>query len=355
MYGECFSGNKAYLGDISSSEVVMNGTLTPGVGGFNWPFKQGLVGSPFGAATYGFLFNSVNPGGSNWFPNLDCIESYAKGSIRQSGSQFTNSVPTNIVSENDLSQFANMPAESINYTACHDGLTTYDAIQAWAAAGTYDNLPQVAMFAGGILATSQGIPFYFSGDEMLRTIPSYSPSPNTNVAEYCANHDFADTSSFGSINVWWPWKVLNNNTYNYFKKMINMRTQHPAFSMSTWNEINSNVSTFQAANAPGYSNQNGTAVYSNSLNVNVVGAVINGSAVNDSWTNIILIYNPSLFDYTYTISDNQGRNYTVFTDMWDTYFGNTPYTQNSRSIGAYSNSDVIHCPGPAVTIIYTTD
>jgi pullulanase len=148
--------------------------------------------------------------------------------------------------------FANEPGEDIAYAGCHDNLNLWDRILAWA----YDNrdrvsstgyLKRIQMFGNGIILTSQGVAFIQEGDEFLRskldtsqndpdwashrTTPGFNPANGSYDAYYSSN----SYNSPDAVNeIKWEAKATNIETFEYYKGMISMRNQHPAFKLSTW-------------------------------------------------------------------------------------------------------------------------
>jgi len=69
-----------------------------------------------------------------------------------------------------LVAFAEEPAESINYVACHDNRTLWDLIVFKAPMGTpRRTLVRMTMLAHSMVVLAQGVPFVGAGDEILRS------------------------------------------------------------------------------------------------------------------------------------------------------------------------------------------
>ena len=107
-----------------------------------------------------------------------------------------------------------------------------------------------------MIFVSQGIPFIHAGEEFGR-------SKNLNKNSYDA------TDGTNDIN--WNLKTGNINTFNYYKDMIAMRKAHPAFRMTTREQIEKNITGEDV---------NGAVV-----------VTINGGAVGDSWNTIKMVIN----------------------------------------------------------------
>ncbi|NLO92126.1 MAG: type I pullulanase, partial [Elusimicrobia bacterium] len=124
-----------------------------------------------------------------------------------------------------VEEFADAPPESINYVSCHDNLTLWDRISLTEGAPQDEELKiRMAMLADGIILTSQGIPFFQGGAELLRTKNgehnSYNLPDSVNRIEWARKEEYPQVFSF-------------------YKGLIAMRKAHPAFRMRTGTEARS--------------------------------------------------------------------------------------------------------------------
>ncbi|MDR1538845.1 MAG: Ig-like domain-containing protein, partial [Clostridiales bacterium] len=193
-------------------------------------------------------------------------------------------------------------SESINYATAHDNLNLWDKIRyslgnygtlanfhAAMKTVAYDGIvfadsdlkingqspfatPDKSPFLGtgngnaalqsdvlstGILMTMQGIPFFQAGDEFLRT----------------KQGDHNSYSSNDDINaIRWENKKAYLDVFNYYKGIIQLRNEHPAFRMDEYSDIQANITDL------GYTG-------------NVVAFKIGPYANGDSWKNIYVAYN----------------------------------------------------------------
>jgi pullulanase len=109
-----------------------------------------------------------------------------------------------------------------------------------------------------IVLTSQGISFLHAGTEFLR-------SKKGNENSYNAG------DSINAID--WSLKTKNKDVFDYVKALIKMRKEHPAFRMTTTEQIATNLKFID--NLPG----------------GVVAYTINGAAVNDKWKWVMVCFN----------------------------------------------------------------
>lgn len=270
IYGEPWCG--AGGGDNDDSNVdrkVRLGKMpllaSAHVGAFNDRFRQALKGSDDnGGGTYNaYIFNTMMEYNNDGFDSRN-IEYGVKGSI-------TEYYTTSAFNELWVDRFAADPEQAINYVSAHDNLCLWDKIIK--AGKTGDYAKAIDKFATGILLTSQGIPFIHAGDEMLRT-------------KYNGDWDRAHNSYMWGDRenkIKWNWKSDNINVFNYYKAIIDIRKNHPGFRMNTYQEVSDNVSTYRDWGGK------------------VIITTINGSANNDSWDQIKVIYN-SATDYQFTES-----------------------------------------------------
>ena len=114
-----------------------------------------------------------------------------------------------------------------------------------------------SLLANGIILTSQGIPLIHAGDEMLRS-------------------KFGDHNSYQSgdwINgIRWDNKRKFQAVFEYYRGLIELRNDHPAFRMRTRGQIERHLEILQC-------------------NSNVVAYQLKDHANGDIWRNIVVIYN----------------------------------------------------------------
>lgn len=177
------------------------------------------------------------------------------------------------------------PSESINYVDAHDNYTLWDHIEKSQnhnlANGKYRlGLPQNVfesslvrqnLLAMAIILTAQGIPFIHGGVEILRT----------------KNGDHNSYQSGDIINAfYWQDKVRFKPVFDYIRGLIKLRKEHPAFRITDRRSIEDHVNVFIAKN-----DRSGVIVSHFKDHVN-----------NDSWKDIVVIYNASAID-NYPVND----------------------------------------------------
>ncbi|WP_346837684.1 type I pullulanase [Microbulbifer sp. SAOS-129_SWC] len=296
VYGEPWNG---YASDPREAQRLRLGTVgriyQSHVGVFNPKFREAIKGqNDSGGCNSGdcFAFND-NP--DTWR-----IEVGSRGGIR-----YTQDANTVIDTWDPM--FAMDPEQSINYVSAHDNLTLRDKILAWAdlnGIGHSDPyLKRIQKFANGVVLTSQGIPFLHGGVEMMRD----------------KQGDANSYQSPDSINEYnWQWKIDNADILAYYEDVIAMRKAHPAFRLTSWDAIDQHMVTSR----PRYG---------------VVVNRIDGAAVGDSWSDVIVIYNSA---DNYSVSLPAG-DWKVAMEKAD------PAAGNGRVV-----SGSVVAEGTAVTVLY---
>jgi pullulanase len=211
---------------------VVKGT---GIGAFNDHFRDALKGSPDGDDA-GYVVNGVR---------RDGVKVGIAGSI---------------------DDWAANPIESINYGDKHDNLILYDKLLKTGGPGTDDAaIAKMTKLTGGILAFSQGIPFYHAGVEMLRTkggdSNSYNAPDSVNQIEWSRKAEFAETVDF-------------------YKGVIALRKAHPVFRLRTASEVRQRLRFLEDVKLPAPE----TIVYS------LDGKGLEG----ESWSRATVMINPTL-------------------------------------------------------------
>lgn len=261
MYGEPWNGGGGDDVDPDVERRIRLGTIArindAHVGVFTDQFRQAIKGESNNGHGGGFAFNQADS------RNQWRFEVGTRGSIRASNN------PQQPIDRWDP-MFAADPEQTINYVSAHDNLTLRDKILDWAQLNNQTDNPgylkRIQEFAGGIVLTSQGIPFIHAGAEMLRTKQGVHDS-------------YRSPDSINEIR--WNWKVDNSDVFAYYKNVIGLRRAHSGFRMNTWDEIKQNVTSFRR---------------SDGVLVNTVKAAANG----DSWPEMIVIYN-SANNFNYTL------------------------------------------------------
>ncbi|WP_368659077.1 type I pullulanase [Metabacillus halosaccharovorans] len=175
-----------------------------------------------------------------------------------------------------IDQFTSKPQESITYVTAHDNLNLWDKLMRVAGtdgnheSGQYDPHAVIteenalnnewvkrSLLANGIVLTSQGIPFLHAGEEMLRS-------------KYGVHNSYKSPDTINKIR--WELKDEYQSVFNYYKGLIELRKKHAAFKMESTEKIEKHLQVFNQKD-------------------NIVAYQLKDNANNDTWKNIVVIYN----------------------------------------------------------------
>ena len=156
--------------------------------------------------------------------------------------------------------YASAPTQIINYVSCHDDLTLTDKLAASMPEADEAQRKRAARLAQTIVFTSQGTPFMFAGEEIFRDKKG-------------VHNSYKSPDSINAID--WTLKTSNSDQFDYYRNLIALRKAHPAFRMTSADEIAENI-VFDKVDQP-----------------NIVSYSIKNNANGDVWKEIKLIFNGS--------------------------------------------------------------
>lgn len=155
--------------------------------------------------------------------------------------------------------YVNNPSQVINYVSCHDDLCLLDKLRFSKPEGaSEEEIKRFNKLAQTIVFTAQGIPFIYAGEELYRDKKGI-------------HNTYQSPDSINQIN--WDNKSEYNDIYEYYKGLIRLRKQHPAFRMPT-QEMLQRYLKFIDQETP-----------------NTVAYMLTDNANGDEWKEILLIYN----------------------------------------------------------------
>lgn len=164
--------------------------------------------------------------------------------------------------------YSDSPVKVIGYVSCHDNNTLYDKLKIANPSASEEELVKMDRLANTIVLTSQSIPFLHMGVEMKRTKKGVENSYNA-------------PDSINKID--WNWKHENLDLVNYYKNLIELRKNHPAFKMTSEKMIQEHLEFL---------------TLDSSL---LVGYALKNNANGDTWKNIRVYFNGDDKDSTQTI------------------------------------------------------
>ncbi|ONI45630.1 type I pullulanase [Epulopiscium sp. SCG-B10WGA-EpuloA2] len=250
----------------------------------------------------------------------DEIRGAIKGDSDSSGKGFATGAPNKeddiiIGVKGAIDTIAQEPTEVISYVTAHDNLNLWDKVIATqeleealgfkelkdgnlieggnvaemvANAQPYkfvgnnifaNETVRRSILANGIALTSQGIPFIHAGEEILRT-------------KYGDHNSYKSPDEINMIR--WETKDQFEPIFDYYAGLIELRKNHPAFTMDSAGEVNRHFKEFKSDD-------------------NIVGYTLSEYANGDNYKNIAVIYNantipkqvilPSVADWKVVVND----------------------------------------------------
>ncbi len=158
--------------------------------------------------------------------------------------------------------WATEPFQCINYAECHDNHTLWDRLLNSNPNDTEGDKIKMHKLAQAIVLTSQGIPFLHAGTEFLRT---------KNGEE----NSFDKPDAINELD--WSRKLRYNTVFTYYKNLVTLRKNHPAFRMGSTELIAKNLQFLTPPLGAG--------------GLGVIAYTLNGKAVGDKWKNIVVLFN----------------------------------------------------------------
>ena len=173
----------------------------------------------------------------------------------------------------DKKPWTNNPTEQISYVSCHDDMCLVDRLKASIPSLTDKNIPEkertaelirIDQLAQTAVFTSQGVPFILSGEEMLRDKKGVHNSYNSPDS---INHlDWNNLQRYPQF-------------FAYYKNLIQLRKNHPAFRLATGEKVRQHLEFLPAVDSKGVKQDC------------LVGFLLKDLQGIDAWKTIIVIYN----------------------------------------------------------------
>ena len=112
--------------------------------------------------------------------------------------------------------WAEQPTQMISYVSCHDDMCLVDRLNASIPGITPQELAKLDKLAQTAVFTSQGIPFIYAGEEVMRDKKG-------------VHNSYQSPDSINAID--WKRKAEYADVFAYYKGLIQLRKNHPAFRM----------------------------------------------------------------------------------------------------------------------------
>lgn len=154
--------------------------------------------------------------------------------------------------------WALQPTQMISYVSCHDDMCLADRLKATMPGASVNELVALHKLAETCVFTSQGVPFIFAGDEVMRDKKG-------------VHNSFNSPDSINTID--WKNKTVYKEVFDYMKGLIAMRKAHPAFRMGDADIVREQLEFLPVEGD------------------NVVAFILKDNANGDTWKNIIVAMN----------------------------------------------------------------
>ncbi|MCQ2146968.1 MAG: type I pullulanase [Bacteroidales bacterium] len=245
IYGEGWTaGTSPLSNDVLA--VKANTAKMPGIAAFGDEMRDAVRG-PYDDDKVG-TFLVGNPG------NEESIKFGIVGAIKHPDIDYS-------IVNYSKEPWATEPTQMIAYVSCHDDMNLRDRIVSTLPKADESKRLAAQKLAETIVLTSQGIPFIFAGDEIVRDKKG-------------VHNSYKSPDSVNTI----PWenKTKYNDVYSYVQKLISIRKAHPAFHMGSADAVRKNIHFLDVDDTC------------------QVAFSIDGAAAGDSWKKIIVAFNGSL-------------------------------------------------------------
>ena len=154
--------------------------------------------------------------------------------------------------------WAAQPTQMISYVSCHDDMCLADRLKSTLPDATEAERIALHKLAETFVLTSQGVPFIFAGDEVMRDKKGVHNSYN----------------SPDSINtIEWKNKAAYKDVFNYVKDLIALRKAHPAFRMGDADLVRKHMEFLPVEGS------------------NLIAFILKNHANGDEWKDLVVAFN----------------------------------------------------------------
>ena len=242
IYGEGWAASAPQMAEDSLA-MKANTYKMPGVAAFSDEMRDALRG-PFNDNHQGAFLAGL-PGGE------ESIKFGIVGAIRHPQ---VNNDSVNY----SKAPWAEQPTQMISYVSCHDDMCLVDRLKASIPGITPVELAKLDKLAQTAVFTSQGVPFIYAGEEVMRDKKG-------------VHNSFESPDSINAID--WRRKAEHADVFAYYKGLIQLRKKHPAFRMGDADLVRKHLEFLPVDGS------------------NVVVYRLKENANGDAWGDIILVLN----------------------------------------------------------------
>jgi pullulanase len=240
IYGEGWSaGSCAY----PQEQLGMKANITkmPSVAAFSDEIRDALRG-PFS--------DDTKPGWLGGQPEEESIKYGITGAISHPQVDMTKV-------NYSKTPWALEPTQMVSYVSCHDDMCLVDRLKASIPGITQEELIRLDLLAQTAVFTSQGVPFMLCGEELLRTKKG-------------VHNSFESPDDINHLD--WSNKARYPQVFEYYKNLIALRKNHPAFRLGNADLVRKHLEFLQTPQA-------------------TIAWRLKNYAGRDNWRDIIVILN----------------------------------------------------------------
>ena len=253
VYGEGWTAASSPLAD-SLRALKANTIKLTDVAAFSDDIRDGIKGHVFDVKSAGFVSGAEN------------LEETIKFGVVAS----TDHPQVDFSKTTSKTPWANKPSQTIGYVSCHDNNTLADKLRLSRQNASEEEIKKMHLLSNAIVLTSQSIPFLHAGVELMRTKDREHNSYNK-------------PDEVNQIN--WNWKKEYYDVFEYYKNLIALRKEHPAFRMEQTDEIVKHLEFLDIQSS------------------GVVAYKLKNNANSDPWKSIIVVYNAQTKPFSLPLSE----------------------------------------------------
>ena len=262
VYGEGWTAGASPLADERKA-LKASTHLMDHVAAFSDDIRDGLKGHVFTFDAKGFVSGQA---GLDESVKFGILASTQHPQVNYEAVNYSNA------------PWAKSPLQTITYVSCHDNHTLWDRLTLSCPDASEEEKKEMQKLAGAVVLTSQGISFLHAGVELCRTKQGHENS-------------FESPDSINQID--WSWKAKNKDVFEYFKGLIQLRKNHPAFRMTTTDLLNRHLKFLDVPDS------------------NLIAYTLSEYANGDVWKTILVVFNGNRTAKTLSIPDG---NWTIVLD-----------------------------------------
>lgn len=259
IYGEGWAAKAPQMPEDSLA-MKANIYRMPGIAAFSDEMRDALRG-PFNDNRQGAFLAGI-PGGE------ESIKFGIVGAVKHP------QVDNDSVNYSKAS-WAEQPTQMISYVSCHDDMCLVDRLKTSVPGITPQELARLDKLAQTAVFTSQGIPFIYAGEEVMRDKKGVHNSYNS-------------PDSINAID--WKRKAEHADVFAYYKGLIQLRKNHPAFRMGDAGLVRKHLEFLPVEGS------------------NLIAYRLKENANGDAWEDIIVVLNSRKENARLTVPEGK---YTV--------------------------------------------